>query len=84
MWQMVSAGLVGNTLYLCLGNGKYYPWEDQSGLVVFGHDDSVSLAGQSKGGQIITVKMPNSSDFLFQLRVNARNPTMWVQVNKIV
>ena len=56
MWQqLVTAGIVGNNLFLCLGNGGDFnsifsnSATDQSGLIVFGYADSVVLSGSSLG-----------------------------------
>ena len=87
MWsQMVAGGIVGNSLYLCLGNGygsssNQIDWSanDESGVIIFGYDDSVAVTGGSVGGDVITITMPNPrSPSLSKL---LSPPSAWLKIN---
>ena len=80
MWmQMVTAGVVGNTMYICMGNGGDYSGTNQNGVVVLGNDPDVVITGASVGGEVITVTMLSTS-----IAVQLLGPkSMWIKITSI-
>ena len=82
MWQqLVNAGAVGNSMYLCLGNG----WgdtttgidrlgRDQRGVIVFGYDGAVSVTGASSDGETLTIPMLDPKELALV------PPSSWIKV----
>lgn len=84
LWrQMQTAGLVGSTMSLCLGNGGDATETDQTGVVIFGSPESITIGGGSaRISETINISMvnvtgnPSLEELLFP-------PTMWIRLNKL-
>ncbi|GAX80880.1 hypothetical protein CEUSTIGMA_g8315.t1 [Chlamydomonas eustigma] len=88
MWNQMTAiskGTISDTLHLCLGDGgdkANTTAASQSGVIVFGNSNSVTVTGASAGGKVVNVTMYDSHNLLDS---NGKPllfpPSMWVSLN---